>query len=167
MDLWLFADARVLPARHQGPAAGESPFGQKTPAETLELQPGELVRVRSHDEILATLDTHNKNRGLFFDAEHVPYCNGTYRLLSRLKRIVDEKTGKMLEFKTASVILEGVACQARYSDRRLLCPRAICPYWREIWLERVNAETTDRPAARAEPTGRDARIPNRLTSPPR
>jgi len=34
-------------------------------------------------------------------------------------------------------ILEGVTCQARYSDRRMFCPRAIYPFWRESWLERA------------------------------
>ena len=109
---------------------GTVPSGQRTPAATLDLQPGERVRVKPYTEILATLDENNKNRGLYFDAEHVPYCGGTYRVLSRVNKIVEEKTGRMLEFKTVSIILEGVACQSRYSNCRLFCPRAIHPYWR-------------------------------------
>lgn len=118
---------------------GTIPAGQKTPACSRNLQPGELVRVRPHREILETLDTDSKNRGLYFDAEHVPFCNGEFRVLACVQRIVDEKTGKMLHFKTSSIVLENVTCQSRYSDRRMFCPRAIYPYWREIWLERVNA----------------------------
>jgi hypothetical protein len=30
-----------------------------------------------------------------------------------------------------------MVCEARYSVCRRFCPRAIYPYWREIWLERV------------------------------
>ncbi len=116
---------------------GSIPVGQKTPAATLDLQPGDLVRVKSYEEILATLDESNKNRGLYFDAEHVPYCGTTRRVLARVKKIVDEKTGKMLDFRTAGIILEGVICQAHYSGCRMMCPRAIYPYWREVWLERV------------------------------
>ncbi len=119
---------------------GTIPGGQPTPACTLNLQPGELVRVKGYPEILATLDANNKNRGLFFDAEEVPYCNRTYRVKGRVSRIINEQTGKMMEFKTESVILEGVYCQARYSDRRLFCPRSIYPMWREAWLERVEAD---------------------------
>jgi len=33
--------------------------------------------------------------------------------------------------------LENVVCCAEYSERRLFCPRAIYPYWREIWLKRI------------------------------
>jgi hypothetical protein len=116
---------------------GEITKGQPTPNKVLNLQPGEWVRVRPYKEILATLDTDNKNKGLYFDAEAVPFCGKTYRVLSRVNRIVDEKTGKLLKFKNECLILEGVFCQARYSDRRMFCPRAIYSYWREIWLERV------------------------------
>jgi hypothetical protein len=123
---------------------GGIPAGTKTPSGRLDLQPGELVRVKSYDEILSTLDTNNKNRGLRFDAEAVPYCGGTYRVRSRVNRIIDEKTGKMIELKNDTVILEGVVCQARYSDHRMLCPRAIYTYWREVWLERVAEDPADR-----------------------
>lgn len=116
---------------------GTIPPGQKTPGGELGLQPGELVRVRRYEEILATLDQANKNRGMLFDAEMVPYCGGTFRVLRRVCRIVNEKTGKLQEMKNPCIILEGVWCQSRYSDCRLFCPRAIFSYWREIWLERV------------------------------
>ena len=116
---------------------GVIPAGQKTPHAVLNLRSGDLVRVKSYEDILATLDTDNKNRGLYFDAEAVPYCGGTYRVLSRVGRILDEKTGKLIKLKNESIILEGVYCQARYSDCRMFCPRSIYSYWREGWLERV------------------------------
>lgn len=116
---------------------GHIPAGQRTPDARLNLQPGELVRVKSYQEILATLDQANKNRGLYFDAEMVPFCGGTYRVLKRVNRIVNEKTGKIQEFKNPCIILDGGVCEARYSECRLFCPRAIYAYWREIWLERV------------------------------
>lgn len=117
---------------------GTIPVREPTPSGTLNLQPGEWVRVKSHKEILATLNTEGKNRGLYFDAESVPFCGGTYRVLKRVSKIVDEKTGRLMQFKNESVILEEVYCQARYSSCRMFCPRAIYPYWREIWLERVD-----------------------------
>ncbi|MBZ5634667.1 MAG: hypothetical protein LAO55_16210 [Acidobacteriia bacterium] len=116
---------------------GIIPDGQPTPAQTLNLQAGELVRVKSHDEILKTLNPANRNRGMFWDAEEVPYCGGTYRVLRRVDKIINEKTGKMLHMKTPCVILDGVICQSRFSDHRMFCPRSIYSYWREIWLERV------------------------------
>jgi hypothetical protein len=103
----------------------------------LNLQPGELVRVKSHQEILETVDSENKNRGMYWDAELVPYCGKTYRVLSRVSRLIDEKTSRMIEMKNPCIVLDSVVCQARYSQCRMFCPREMYPYWREVWLERV------------------------------
>jgi hypothetical protein len=116
---------------------GFVPLGQLAPAADLNLQPGDLVRIKSFDEIRKTIDTRARNRGMAFDAELVPFCGGTYRVKTRVSKFVDEKTGKMMTMKTPAVILEGVFCQARYSSCRMLCPRSIYSWWREIWLEKV------------------------------
>ena len=116
---------------------GRIPSGERTPDRSLDLQPGELVRIKPYQEILNTLDINNRNRGLYFDAEEVPYCGGSYRVQKRVTRIINERTGHMREMKTPSVILDEVICQSRYSECRLFCPRSIYSYWREIWLERV------------------------------
>src|SRR5262245_59538287 len=94
---------------------GTIPVGESTPTETLDLKPGELVRVKSHAEILRTLNRESKNRGLYFDAEMVPYCGGTYRVQRRVSQIINEKTGTVMKMKTPAIILEGVYCRSRYS----------------------------------------------------
>ena len=109
----------------------------RTPCASLDLQAGETVKVRGYAEILGTLDPNSRNRGMYFDAEQVPFCDGTYRVLRRVERIVDEKTGRMLRLRNEAVILEDVACQARYAKGRRFCPRSIYPYWRPSWLDRV------------------------------
>jgi hypothetical protein len=109
----------------------------KTPRETLDLRPGELVQIKSYEEILATLSKKNKNRGLWFGPEMVPYCGSVRRVRARVERIVDEKTGKMMTLPGECLVLDGVICRAEYSERRLFCPRNLFPYWREIWLKRV------------------------------
>jgi hypothetical protein len=122
---------------------GTIPNGQPTPTVNLNLQPGELVRIKSHDEILKTLNTASRNRGLYWDAEEVPYCGGTYRVLKRVTKIIDERTGKMRDMKTPCLILDSVICQSRYSECRLFCPRSIYSYWREIWMERVEPRPSE------------------------
>lgn len=109
----------------------------KTPRVRLDLKPGEWVRVRSREEIVATFDDNRRNRGLKFDVEMLRYCGGTYRVLRRVETIIDEPTGKMIRLPNDCIILEGVVCVGDLSRNRLFCPRAIYPYWREIWLERV------------------------------
>jgi hypothetical protein len=107
------------------------------PATTLDLKPGELVQIRSRDEIMHTIDGKRKNHNLWFDVEMEPYCGGTYRVRQRVQRLIDEKTGRMLKVKRDCIILEGVVCSGCRSRDRLFCSRAIFPYWREAWLKRV------------------------------
>lgn len=107
----------------------------KTPRETLDLVPGEMVEVRAWEEISATIDANARNRGLSFDNEMLPYCGSRHRVLARVERIVDEPTGRMMTFSTDCIILENVVCKAHHHG---FCPRAIYPYWREIWLRRVH-----------------------------
>lgn len=120
------------PRRH-----GRLTEDSEEPLSTLDLQPGELVRVKSFEEILATINKANKNRGLYFDAEMVPYCGGIFRVRSRVERFLDEKTGVMRHMKTPGVILDAAWCRSFYSERRAFCPRAIYAWWREAWLERA------------------------------
>ena len=117
---------------------GMVPRGQKTPAASLNLEPGELVKVRSYKEILATLNEDSRNRGMYFDPEMVLFCGKTYRVMDRVTRLINEKSGIMQDLKNDCIILGDVVCQACYSKNRRFCPRAIYPYWREIWLERVS-----------------------------
>jgi len=118
---------------------GSIPLGKPTPTGTLNLQPGDWVRVKSHKEILATVDRYNRNRGMGFVADQVPYCGRTFRVAKRINQIIDERSGRMTKMKTPAVVLEGAVCEGRYTEFCLFCPRSTFPYWREIWLERVPA----------------------------
>jgi hypothetical protein len=107
---------------------------EKTPDDALNLQSGDLVRIKSKEDIVRTLDVNNRNRGLAFDAEMLWYCGREARVLRRVERIIDERTGRMLRLKRPCIMLEHVTCRGEYHR---CCPRADYPYWREIWLDRV------------------------------
>lgn len=123
----------------------------KTPTGRLDLKPGEWVRVKSKNEIEATINEKGLNRGLSFDPEEMaPYCGRVLRVQRCVTKILDEMTGKMLQMKQPCIILEGAICNADYARCRLNCPRAIPSYWREIWLERVEVpQSTARPTVDA------------------
>jgi hypothetical protein len=131
---------RLVPRKLRIRGGKRFPFidGQltRTPNETLALQPGELVRVKTKEEIFRTLDKDNKNRGMTFDVEMLKYCGRQARVLRRVERIIDEKTGKLTHLKNPCIILEGVICTADYHRN---CPRGVYAYWREIWLSRVES----------------------------
>jgi hypothetical protein len=117
---------------------GTLPLGQSAPTSDLNLQPGQLVRVKPYQEILKTIgEASNRNRGLAFDAEMVPYCGNVYRVRTRMNKFIDEKTGRMRVLKTPALILDNVCCRSRYSNCRMYCPRSIYSWWREVWLERL------------------------------
>jgi hypothetical protein len=138
--------------------AGRVPPGTPTPTAELNLQPGERVRVKDFDAILDTIDDSYLNRGMKWDAEMVPYCGGIFQVRQRVQTIVDERTGKMRRLKNPCLILEGVVCQARYSECRLFCPRSIYPYWREIWLERVGPVSASASATSDSSTSKHAPV---------
>jgi hypothetical protein len=107
----------------------------KTPTAKLDLQPGELVRIRSKEEIFKTLNEDLLNRGMGFEEEMARYCGQTAVVRARVDKCLDEKTGEMLTMKSPCIILEDIVCEGVYNRS---CPREFVPFWREIWLERVD-----------------------------
>lgn len=131
-----------LPARfrlfnaHRFPRVRGSVRNGDFPApEPLGLQAGDIVEVRSRKEIEATLDENQRNRGLWFDEEMLVHCGRRGRVLARVERLIDERTGRMLKIRKDTVIVEGmVGCAGVYHN---LCPRAVIAFWREAWLRKV------------------------------
>jgi hypothetical protein len=112
-----------------------SPAGLKTtPHRALDLYPGELVRVKPKRDIEETLNERSRNRGLFFDADMHRFCGGTYRVLSRVERVIEEQTGRLLVLPNACIGLDGVTATGEYLA---FGPQSEFIFWREIWLERV------------------------------
>ena len=102
--------------------------------EALNLQPGDTVRVNGRDAIARTLDARSKNRGLRFDAEMLRFCGGEYRVASRIERLIDERTGKMLRITNPCLILDGVTATGEY---QAFCSQNESIFWRETWLTRT------------------------------
>jgi hypothetical protein len=75
----------------------------------------------------------------------MPFCGGTFRVRRRVRRIIDERDGRMIEMKNDCVTLEGAVCSGERSLMRWFCPRAIFPYWRECWLRRAEPVTASVP----------------------
>ena len=114
---------------------GHIPMNAPTPTAKLDLQPGELVRIKSHPEILDTVNFNYMNRGMGFHPELVPFCGQTFKVKYRGRKIINEKTGHMMDLKNPCVVLDGLHCGGFYT-KPLFCTRDSHPYWREIWLER-------------------------------
>jgi hypothetical protein len=110
---------------------------------TLDLRPGEWVRIRSAAEITATLDADGRNLGLSFEPEMTRYVGGTYQVDFPVRSIILEETGEMARLNR-TVALKGLACKGVCAKN---CPRANTLYWREAWLERVEKAGAERKSA--------------------
>jgi hypothetical protein len=130
---------------------GKVPKNSRTPSANLNLQIGELVRVKDYGEILKTLNEEGMNRGMGFHPELSIHCGKTFRVLQRPLKIVDEKTGRLMVLKNECIVLDGADCQGRYTHP-LNCARASYPYYREVWLERVPEKTCSTSEKQAEPS---------------
>jgi hypothetical protein len=102
-----------------------------SPRHDAELRPGQLVRVKSKHAIEATLNRKLRNRGLEFGTDMLSCSGGSHRVAAVVDRIVDERTGELLVFKTPSILLEG----AHANGGTVLTPQNEFFFWREIWLD--------------------------------
>jgi len=126
---------RLLPDKFQPKlAALHAPSRPSTRQEILDLQPGELVVVKSEQEILQTLDSEGKYRGLSFLPAMKPYCGRQFTVYKRLERVFLEESKQFRRLKH-TVLLSGAVCHGV----GLGCDRSCLLYWREIWLRRVGS----------------------------
>lgn len=99
--------------------------------EELNLQPGEMVEVKSEQEIRQTLDEYGRHRGLLWMPGMARFCGKQYRVRKRVERIMLESTGQLRKIRN-TVLLDGVMCEDLYG-----CDRSCFHYWREAWLRRA------------------------------
>jgi hypothetical protein len=109
----------------------------ETPRALLDLSPGDLVQVKSKIDVVATLDRRGKNRGLGFRPVMVPYCGKQFRVLRRVRNVINPRSRELISMGGKCVILDDVVCSG--SIKRF-CPRRVYQYWRDIWLTKVTEE---------------------------
>ena len=116
-----------------GKSTKPSVFPPNVPSERL--QAGDWVRVRSIEEIEATLNHWKQVKGCTFMPEMAEYCGTTQRVLKSMKRFVDERDF-LVKKSSGIILLEGAMCHGTSGFGR--CDRACFHFWREEWLEKVD-----------------------------
>jgi hypothetical protein len=109
------------------------------PRRTPPLRPGDLVEVRSAQEILATLDANGAVEMMPFMPEMIRHAGKRYKVSHRVDRICDTigRTGSRR--MRATVYLEDVRCDGSLHGG---CQAGCKVYWKEAWLRRVDDDTT-------------------------
>ena len=100
----------------------------------LDLNPGELVRVKSLQEIASTLDAQGRLDNLPFMPEMVKYCGETLTVTKRADKTCGPDHAKRRMHNT--VFLTNVRCDGAAHGG---CQAACLLYWKEAWLERADS----------------------------
>ena len=100
---------------------------------------GQLVEVRSAQEITATLDADGKLDGVPFMPEMAIHCGRAFRIFRRADITCVEGHG--LRRMNSTVFLEDVRCDGSAHDG---CQRSCLIFWKEAWLKPV--EIADAPS---------------------
>jgi hypothetical protein len=106
----------------------------ETVSQRVSLVAGDLVRVRSEEEIRATLNAWNELKGCMLMDAQQQYCGTTQRVLKPVERFVDERDYRVKRAK-GLILLEGLICEGTPDYGR--CDRACFYFWREEWLEKI------------------------------
>jgi hypothetical protein len=115
----------------RGGRRAQTSTGPGVNAATQALVAGQSVRVRSREEIQATLDPWNCLKGCGLMEEMWQYCGTKQQVLKPVQRFLDEHDYRVKKARGV-VILEGVHCQGTIDYGR--CDRNCYYFWREEWL---------------------------------
>ena len=100
------------------------------------LRAGDLVRVRSREEIMGSLDENMKLGGCSFMEEMWQYCGGEYRVAKTLEYFFDEARFRMVRARDL-VLLEDLHCSGNVPVFTHRCDRHCLLFWKGAWLEKV------------------------------
>ena len=109
--------------------------------DTAALRPGDLVRVRSASEILATLDAEGAVEGIPFMPEMLRYVDKQYRVSNRVEKICWYTSESCSRKLPNTVLLENLRCDGSAHGN---CQAECRIYWKDAWVERVEPGTPER-----------------------
>jgi len=116
---------------------------RKADRAVLNLKAGDVIVVRSFDEIAETLDEDGTLDSLPFMPEMLEYCGKRFKVLNRVvQSTIDgaflggHTESYVREFRNNDVVtLQNVRCSGAQHDT---CQRACAIFWKEAWLRKVD-----------------------------
>lgn len=114
------------------------------------LRPGDLVEVKSPEEILVSLDAEGTLDRLPFMPEMIRFCGKRFQIAKRVVKTCTSGTkagSSMRVFRADDVfLLDDLRCSGADHDG---CQKGCTIFWREAWLRKI-----DNPAIAAEPAAK-------------
>ena len=112
----------------------EAQITAKEFAQDTSFKTGDWVRVRSREEIAATLDPFNELKGCAFLESMYQFCGTQQRVFKTMQRFLDERDYKVKKVRGV-ILLDNVICQGTPAFGT--CDRSCFLFWREEWLEKI------------------------------
>ena len=129
---WLKRSYHMLAER--GGASSRQAQTAREYAPAVPLQAGDRVRVRSREDIAATLNPFKELRGCAFLDGMERYCGTEQRVFRVMQRFLDERDYKVKRVRGV-ILLKDVICEGTAAFGA--CDRCCLLFWREEWLEKV------------------------------
>jgi len=101
---------------------------------------GDVVEVRSWDEIRATLDGRGTLDELPFMPEMLPMCGRRARVFRCMHRVFDYRKSRRMRHMRGAVLLVGSVCDG---SRHGGCEAACHTVWKADWLRRIDPRAAD------------------------
>ncbi len=117
------------------------------------LHAGDLVEVRSKEEILRTLDANGRLDELPFMPEMLEYCGKTLRVGKRAHKTCDPAVGIGGRKMPNTVHLENIRCNGAAHDG---CEAGCLIFWKDAWLEPLDRAASRCTWSKHLPRGTDA-----------
>ena len=98
---------------------------------------GDVVRIRSKENILKTLDYINKIEGCLFMEQMWEYCGSKFIVIKFVNNFFDEHKYKMFKTHSPLYILDGLICNGVVDTFDHRCDHSCYFLWHEKWLEKT------------------------------
>lgn len=105
---------------------------------------GEIVQVRTREEISQGLDPLGRYEGCLMMEQMWRYCEQSYRVQKIVNVLLDEYRNKMFNTKSPLYLLEGLICNGIVESYEYQCDRSCYYMWHEDWIEGSKPKRDDR-----------------------
>ncbi len=98
---------------------------------------GEMVRVKSQDRILKSIDEGHKLDGCLFMEQMWNYCGKTYPVSKIVNYYFSERKKRTFKPRSALYTLHDLFCDGKVDKFPSICNRSCFLLWHEDWLEKT------------------------------
>lgn len=94
----------------------------------------QIIKIKTKEDIIITLDKDNKLDGLFFMNQMLNYCGQEHKIWKIVKHIYMDK---MISPTAPLYILHDLRCDGISESFNHRCDRTCNLIWHESWLEKI------------------------------